>query len=150
VCNVATRGIVLSAFLLIGACASSPDVPSREVVPLPRSRPAAAHRVPQAEQQATREADLQDIMRGNTGEFARKWTLCKLLFAEGLAQRTDQPIEDILAATFAACSNQEEELKLSFVQRRIRPEVIEETIAKIRATDREQLTTRIIAARQRR
>src|SRR5438309_37494 len=70
----------LSALLLAGACASSPEVSLRDAVPLPRPRPAAAHLALPAVPKPSGEADLQENMNWNN-ELARKWTLCKLLFA---------------------------------------------------------------------
>jgi hypothetical protein len=136
------------ALFLVGACATpSDDAPPPESLPLPRARPAPGMRVPPVRPSA-RQEDQTAIVDWSTAEATRTWTLCKVLFAEGLAQRTDRPLDDILAATFAACSSQEEEFKSWLAQQRMRPKAIADVLSRIRDGDRVQLTARIRAARQ--
>jgi hypothetical protein len=157
-----SRLLVLSSVLLATACVSTTDPQSvAEDIPLPRARPAAPqdvpvprarsvalHEGPGDKSQAIREVVYTNNPSKDSEELLKEWAMCKLLFAEGAARRTNRPVDDLLQATFAACSEQEEELKLSLLRRQVPQAMIAETVTNIRARDREQLATRIVAARQ--
>jgi hypothetical protein len=57
-------------------------------------------------------------------------------------------VEELLHATFAACTEREDELKLSLARKQVPKAVIAATLTDIRAHDREQLAARIMAVRQ--
>jgi len=144
------RFIAIGAFVSVGACGTSPEVAAPEAVPFPRSRPKAFSPPTQAESKPRREefVDFQEKMERNS-QLARRWTLCKLLHADGLARNTEQPTESIVAAAFAACASEEDALTKSIADMRMRPAVTEEILTRIRAADREQLVARILSRRQR-
>jgi hypothetical protein len=144
------RVIAIGAFVSLAACGTSPEVTAPDGVPLPRSRPKAFSSPAQAELKPRREefVDFQEKMERNS-VLARRWTLCKLLHADGLARNTEQPTESIVAAAFAACANEEDALTKSIAGMRMRPAVTEEILTRIRAADREQLVARILSRRQR-
>src|SRR5215216_435680 len=83
------RLIAIGAFVSLCACASPPEVAEPEAVPLPRSRPKALASPPPGELKPRREefVDFQEKMERNSA-LARRWTLCKLLHADGLARNT--------------------------------------------------------------
>lgn len=140
--------IAIGALLSLGACAAAPEVAAPEDVPLPRSRPKALAAPAPADSKARREevADFQEKMKRNS-ELARRWTLCKLLHADGLARNTQQPTETIVASALAACAHEEDALTKSIVDMRMRPAVTQEILTRIRAADREQLVARILSRR---
>jgi hypothetical protein len=153
----------LSGVLLTAACVSTSE-PSAgaDDVPLPRPRPSALYDVPmprarsvafhEAPQDIPQRIRLEAVARENSSkgseELLKEWALCKLLFVEGSARRTNRPVEELLHETFTACSEREDELKVSLAQRQIPETVIAETVANIRALDRDQLAKRIVAARR--
>jgi hypothetical protein len=145
----------VGALLLVGACASSSETPAPDPVPVPRDRPAAADRASQPRPatatpvRLTPETVEPDVDL-RSAEVVKQWTLCKLLFAEAVARRTDRPTAEIVAATSDACATQEEQVRAWFVQRRMSGPQIAAALAMIRAGDREQLADRIIAARRNR
>jgi hypothetical protein len=143
------RLIAIGAVVALGACASAPQVTEPEAVPLPRSRPKALASPAPAELKPRQEefADFQQKMERNSA-LARRWTLCKLLHADGLARNTQQPTESIVASAFAACAQEEEELTKAIVDMRMRPGVTQEILTRIRVADREQLVARILSRRQ--
>jgi hypothetical protein len=143
------RLIAIGAFVALGACASEPDIAATDAVPLPRSRPKALASPAPAELRPRREefADFQQKMDRNS-ELARRWSLCKLLHADGLARNTQQPTETIVASAFAACTNEEDALTKAIADMRMRPAVTQEILTRIRAADREQLVARILSRRQ--
>jgi hypothetical protein len=143
------RLIAIGAFVSLCACASPPEVAEPEAVPLPRSRPKALASPPPGELKPRREefVDFQEKMERNSA-LARRWTLCKLLHADGLARNTQQPTESIVASAFAACANEEEALTKAIADMRMRPGVTQEILTRIRAADREQLVARILSRRQ--
>jgi hypothetical protein len=145
------RLIAIGAFVSLGACATAPEVAETEAVPLPRSRPKAlgSPAPAPAELKPRREefAAFQERMDRNS-ELARRWTLCKLLHADGLARNTQQPTETIVASAFAACTNEEDALTKSIADMRMRPAVTQEILTRIRAADREQVVARILSRRQ--
>ncbi len=153
----AARLLGCAGALLVGACASSPETPAPapDPVPVPRARPAAADRAPQPRPatampvRATPETVEPDVDL-RSAEVVKQWTLCKLLFAEAVARRTDRPTAEIVAATSDACATQEEQVRAWFVQRRMSGPQIAAALATIRAGDREQLADRIIAVRRNR
>ena len=141
--------------LLVGACASSPETPAPDPVPVPRARPAAADRVlePRPTTAAPVRAAPETIEAEadwRSADVIKQWTLCKLLFAEAVARRTDRPTAEIVAATSEACATQEEQVKQWLAQRRMSAPQVAAALATIRAGDREQLAERIIAARRNR
>jgi hypothetical protein len=143
------RLVAIGAFVALGACASEPETATTEAVPLPRSRPKAIAPPPQAAVHPRREefADFQVRMDRNS-ELARRWSLCKLLHADGLARNTQHPTETIVASAFAACTNEEDALTKAITDMRMRPAVTQEILTRIRTADREQLVARILSRRQ--
>jgi hypothetical protein len=89
-------------------------------------------------------ARSQDRLNRNK-KLAQTWNTCKIQFAEDLAQRTTRAGEAIVELTFAACSREEDALKASFAEGRMRPEAIKDTIGRMRQTSRDQLLARILA-----
>jgi hypothetical protein len=144
------RLIAIGAILSLGACASAPEVAVTEAVPLPRTRPRAVSPPTPTESKPRREefVDFQEKMERNS-QLARRWTLCKLLHADGLARNTEQPTESIVASALAACANEEDALTKSIADMRMRPAVTQEILTRIRAADREQVVARILSRRQR-
>jgi hypothetical protein len=151
-----SRVFVLSGLLFAAACVSTPEPPAAFAidVPLPRARPATRQDVslPRARLVALREAPQEAAPREKSNrdseKLLREWALCKLLFAEGSARKTSQPVEELLQATFAACAEREDELKLSLARKQVPEAMIAATLTDIRAHDREQLAARIMAVRQ--
>src|SRR5215216_801181 len=142
------RLFALVVILSLGGCAFSPQNAAPESVPLPRSRPKALARHPQLKPSGEESPEIQEKMSRNS-EPARKWRLCKLLYSDGLAQRTDDSIDSILAAALAGCSTTEQELK-AWIAQRTSPAVAEAIVEKMRIADQEQITSRIMALRQQR
>ena len=158
-----SRFAVLSGLLLVAACVSTSEPPTAaaEDVPLPRARPSALHDVPvprarfvalreapQDKPQLFQEAAPRENRTRESDELLRQWALCKLLFVEGSARRTNRPVEELLEAAYASCAEQEDELKFALARNEVPETLITETVSNIRARDREQLAKRIVAARQ--
>jgi hypothetical protein len=143
------RLIAIGAFVSLGACATAPQVAETEAVPLPRNRPRALASPAPAELKPRREefVEFQEKMDRNS-QLARRWTLCKLLHADGLARNTEQPTESIVASAFAACANEEDALTKSITDMRMQPAVTQEILTRLRAADREQIVARIQSRRQ--
>jgi hypothetical protein len=143
------RLLAIGAVVLVTACAAAPDVPVTDAIPLPRTRPRVSSAPAQDAVKPSREefAEFQEKMDRNS-QLARRWTLCKLLHAEGLARNSEQPTETIVASALAACAHEEEALTKAIADMRMRPAVTQEILTRIRAADREQIVARIQSRRQ--
>ena len=132
-----------TACLFIASCTpSSPEIETSQSVPLPRARPSLPRTEPQT-------AAVPEAIKNVSAEpAATNWRLCKLLVADRLAQNADRPVEEIMTATFTACSAQQEELRVALGRHGLQPEVIEDAVAAIQKSDERQLWARIIAVRQ--
>jgi len=143
------RMLAIGAVVWLNACAAAPEPATTETVPLPRNRPRVSSAPAQDAVKPRPEefAEFQEKMDRNS-QLARRWTLCKLLHADGLARNTEQPIESIVASALAACANEEEALAKAIADMRMRPAVTQEILTRIRVADREQLVARILSRRQ--
>ena len=145
VCSVGCTG----ALLLVGACGgSAPEAPALEGVPLPRPRPALTARGPKPKPSPPVSTSSEPEVDWRNAEAVKKWTLCKLLFAEAMARRTDRPTEEILGAATEACASQEEQAKAWLAQQGMSARAAAQAMAIVRAGDREQVASRVAAARQ--
>jgi len=111
----------------------------------PPSADAKAHRQAAAHEASNDEKGRDPV--GRNKKLAEAWNACKFQFAEDLAGRTSQTSDAILQATFMACSRDEDALRASFLEGKMRPEAVNDTIGRMRQTSRDQIAARILAIR---
>lgn len=149
---VITSKLLIVASLAIGACAAGCAGPhmmatTTDATPAPAAE-AMAQRPAPARSASDDEGSVRSQERLNRNKkLAEAWNTCKFQFAEDLAGRTSRASEGIVELTFAACSREEDALKASFADGRMRPEAVKDTIARMRQTSQDQLLVRILAIR---
>jgi len=122
-----------------------------DTTPPPAAEALAQRPAPSREASKSREASSDEKAGGDqvsrNKKLAEAWNNCKTQFAEDLAARTSQSNEAIVQATFAACSREEDALRASFAEGRMRPDAVNDTIGRMQQTSRDQIAARVLAIR---